>query len=249
MPKIRLTDLTIRSLSEGLYFDERTPSFAIRVGKYRKTWLVVKEPNRTKVRLGHYPDLSLAEARRRALVAIGSPYHPHTAPAFPDALNEYLTGTHWKPSSRYELNRTLRRYFLWQKSLEKITHHDVARVIDAITAPSEAAHALKDIKAFFNWCVPRYIDHSPCNGLKPPRRYVPRERLLSDDEICRIWHGAGELRGYGELIRLLICTGQRAGQIIALTPEWIVDDTIQFPASVMKGNKAHVIPLGKLQTS
>ncbi|HKI14925.1 MAG TPA: hypothetical protein VKA12_07945, partial [Roseiarcus sp.] len=47
-------------LPEGIYFDKRTPAFGIRVGKKRKTWVVLKEPNRTKLRIGHYPDLSLA---------------------------------------------------------------------------------------------------------------------------------------------------------------------------------------------
>jgi len=75
VPNIRFTDLAIRSLSEGLYFDEATPAFGIRVGKTRRTWLVIKgaRASRSKVRIGHYPALSLAEARRKALVALGSP--------------------------------------------------------------------------------------------------------------------------------------------------------------------------------
>jgi hypothetical protein len=80
------TDLTVRSLPEGLHFDERTPGFAIRIGKKRKTWLVVKQPNRTKVRLGHYPALGLQEARRRALVALGTPLVARSAPLFLEAL-------------------------------------------------------------------------------------------------------------------------------------------------------------------
>jgi integrase len=54
------------------------------------------------------------------------------------------------------------------------------------------------------------------------------------------------LGGYGECIRLLICTGQRANSILQLKPEWIKDGLVSFPASVMKGNRAHTIPLGKL---
>lgn len=69
MSVAHFTDLTVRALPEGLHFDERTPGFAIRVGKRRRTWLVVKEPNRTKIRLGHYPDMTLQTARKRALVA------------------------------------------------------------------------------------------------------------------------------------------------------------------------------------
>jgi hypothetical protein len=89
VPKIRLTDLAIRSLPEGLFFDERQPSFGIRVGKNRKTWIAVKEPGRTKVRLGHYPDLSLADARKKALITLGSPLEPASAPSFLEARERY----------------------------------------------------------------------------------------------------------------------------------------------------------------
>src|SRR5208282_602459 len=86
MPTIRFTDIGLRALPEGIYFDKRTPAFGIRVGKKRKTWVVLKEPNRTKLRIGHYPDLSLADARRRAMVAIGTPTESRAkAPSFPDA--------------------------------------------------------------------------------------------------------------------------------------------------------------------
>ncbi len=251
MPKIRFTDLAIRSLSEGMYFDERTPSFGIRVGKHRRTWLILKEPNRTKVRLGHYPDLSLADARKKALVALGSRLEHSHAPTFPDARQQYLDQGQWRPRSKYEITRTLNRHFHWTKTINKITHRDVAEAIDAIEAKSEAAHALKDIKTFFSWCVPRYLAHSPCTGLKHASRYVPRERLLATDELAAIWRAAEVMEGYGRQVQLLIATGQRCNQIISLRPEWIdhKNRLIKFPASVMKGNRSHTIPLGALAAS
>jgi len=247
MPKrANFTDLLTRSFPTGVHFDARTPRFGIRVGKRRRTWIVLQGPRSDKKKLGVYPAMSLAEARRRALVAVGSPYLTSTAPTFPEALEQFLAREHWRPSSYAQIRRTLTKYFHWQKPLDKITHNDVAQIIDDIKAKSEAAHALKDIKAFFNWCVPRYISHSPCTGLKSPHKYVPRNRLLTDDEIKRIWEAAGQLAGYGECVRLLICTGQRANQILQLKPEWIKDRLIHWPASIMKSNKPHVIPLGKL---
>ena len=56
-----------------------------------------------------------------------------------------------------------------------------------------------------------------------------------------------ELRGeYGQIIRLLILTGQRLGQITSLRPDWINGDTITWPAECMKGNREHTIPIGPL---
>ena len=65
-----LTDLSVRNLPEGLHLDARLPSFGIRVGKKRKTWIVIKGKNRTKISLGHYPAMSLADARRRAMAEL-----------------------------------------------------------------------------------------------------------------------------------------------------------------------------------
>jgi integrase len=246
MPKIAFSDLTVRSLKEGVYFDTKTPAFGIRIGKHRKTWIVLKGARSNKVRLGFYPSTSLAEARRKALLALGSPHHPVSSPAFPVALDEFLAQDRWKASTRYEIERSLRRHFTWTKPLDKITH-----VIDSIKAKSEAAHALKDIRTFFNWCVPRYLPTSPCNGLRSHTSYTPRFRVLSDDEVKRIFKAAEDMGAYGVLVRLLFTTGQRANQISSLKPEWIDTEKrlIKFPPSVMKSNREHVIPYGDLTAS
>ncbi len=248
MPKLRFTDLSVHSLKEGLYFDERTTSFGIRVGKNRKTWIVIKEPNRTKVRLGHYPDLSLADARKRALVALGSPLGPPSAPSFVEARQQYLSQGKWKPKTRYETTRTLTKHFHWTKPIDRITHRDVLEVIEAIKAPSEATHAFRDLRGFFNWCVPRYLKNSPCAGLKPPAHYVPCERVLADDELQKVWHALGD-DAYSTIIKLLILTGQRLGEVSAIQPDWLRDTVLTIPSSVTKNGREHKIPLPSLAVS
>jgi hypothetical protein len=213
MPKLALTDMAVRTLATGTYFDTKTPAFGIRIGKHRRTWIVLKGAKSTKLRLGHYPALSLAEARRKALVALGSPYHRPTAPTFPEALDEFLErhGSTLRPRSKREITRTLRRHFHWKKTLDQIMHNDVAAVIDGIEAKSEAAHALKDIRTFFNWCVPKFIPYSPANGIRADYKYIPRERLLTDLEVKKIWDAAAKIGNYGTVIRACITTGQRIG--------------------------------------
>ena len=241
--RAKFTALTINSLPEGLHFDERLPGFGIRVQKTRKTWLVVKGPNRTKVTLGHYPSLSLQEARRKALVALGSPYEPIAAPTFPEALEAYLAQPRWKPRSKYVMEQSL-KHFPWKRPLDKITHEDVAQVLDGITAHSSRAHALKDIRAFFNWCVPRYLKQSPCDGLKMPS-YVPRQRVLSGNELAQVWRAAEEI-GYpfGTILQLLILTGQRKSEISTLQWEQIRGTSIFLPET--KNGQAHQFPIGPM---
>ena len=244
-----LTDLTVKNLMAGLYFDTRLTSFGIRVGKTKKTWLVVKGKNRNKVSLGHYPMMSLAEARKRALVALASPEEvaSRSKPVkFPEALETYLEkqAASLRPLSLYQINRTLRRHFHWQKSLREIRHNDVVLALDAIKASSERAHALKDIRAFFNWCIPRHLDVSPCVGIKKPPQKA-RERVLDDSELRAVWRRAEEIGyPYGSIVQLLILTGQRCGETAALRWDWIKNDTITIPAPFAKNAHATTIPIG-----
>lgn len=246
MATIRFTDLSIRSLPTGTFFDQRTPSFGIRIGKRRKTWLIVKDQTRAKIRLGRYPDLSLADARKRALVALGSPLASHSsAPNFPEARAEFLAHGKWRDTSRKQITRMLTIYFHWTKPIDQITNQDIAHALAQITKPSEAWHAHKDIRAFFNACVPRYIKSSPVSGIKSPSRYIPRERVLSDDEIRKIWHATDPQDVYGATIRLLILCGQRLTQTSLMRLEWIEGDTITFPPCACKNNRTQKIPLPK----
>ncbi len=244
-----LTDLAVRSLPEGLHLDTRLTSFGIRVGKNRKTWIIIKGKNRTKVALGHYPAISLAEARKRALLALAANEAEHiTTPAFSDALSEFKEKhvAHLRPVSAYQIKRVLTRHFSWTKRLDEITHRDIVEALDAIKAPSERAHALKDIRTFFNWCIPRYLKTSPCVGIKkPPQK--SRDRVLTDDELRAVWKRAEELgHPYGTIVQLLILTGQRSGEIAALQWEWIGEEMISLPASLTKNGRATTIPTGKL---
>jgi integrase len=249
VPKVRFTDFTIRSLREGIFFDEALPAFGLRVGKTRKTWIVARgaRASRVMIGIGHYPALPLAEARKKAMVALGTPLQILKAPTFIEARDEFLDmhGQHLKSRSRRELERTLRRHFSWTKTLDKITHVDINAIIGNIDAPSEAAHAFKDIRTFFNWCVPRYLSYSPCTGLKPPSRYRPRERVLSDVELKRVWNAATDYP-FGAIVRLLILTGQRKSEIGTLRFEQIngQDKTITLPET--KNGRAHTFPVGSM---
>jgi integrase len=255
MSKAHLTELTVRSLREtGSYLDDTTPAFGIRVGKNRKAWFVIRGQDRLRTTIGHYPDISLSEARKKALVLLGSRTERSVAPSFHDAREQFIEthSAHLRASSAYQLQRTLRRYFHWKKPLDKITHNDITIVIDGIVAKSEASHALKDLKTFFSWCVPRYIPHSPCEGLKAPARYVPRSRVLSDDELKKVWNAADQMGFlFGMVCQLLMATGQRRNQISSLRWSWIDKEhrLIKYPADVMKGGREHTLPYSELAAS
>jgi integrase len=70
--------------------------------------------------------------------------------------------------------------------------------------------------------------------------------VLSPQEL-RLAFANGQQTGvYGQIVRLLILTGQRVGQITNLRPEFINGDTITWPAEYMKGSREHTIPIGTM---
>jgi hypothetical protein len=74
MPVAHLTDVMVSRLRmPGTYFYKTTPAFGIRVGKNRKTWIVIRGTERVRTRIGHYPELSLAEARKEARKLLTQP--------------------------------------------------------------------------------------------------------------------------------------------------------------------------------
>ena len=241
----QLTDLTVQKLPPGTYHDTKTPAFGIRVGKNRRTWFCTHAVTRKRQPLGHYPAMSLAEARKRALVTLGSPMQEKPQLSFPDAVEAFLALPRWRPASKRVLTSSL-KHFTWKRNLDKITHEDVAQALDAIKGHSARAHALKDIRTFFNWCVPRYLSQSPCTGLKMDAQ-PSRERVLTDDEVKAIWKASEGT--FGTIVKLLLLTGQRKMEIGTLRWSDLTDSTITIRAEVAKNGKDSVIPLGEFAKS
>jgi integrase len=252
----QLTDVTVRSLKpvEGQQikvWDTKTPGFGVRVNGRTKSFIVMYGPKRQLKVLGRYPDTSLSEARRRALVLLGTRPSLNTAPPFQEALEYFLEvrGATLKPRSKREIERTLRRYFepaFKTRTLDKITHSEVASIIDAIVEkPSEALHAFKDIRTFFRWTVPRYLPHSPIEGMKPPGKYTPRKRVLSAFELKALWD-AVPVYPFGTIIRILLLTGQRWGEIVSLRREYIDEYQKIITLPETKNGRTHVFPYGNM---
>jgi integrase len=258
MPVAHLTDVVVSRLKQpGTYFDENTPAFGIRVGKNRKTWIVIRGRERSRTRIGRYPAVSLAEARKKALVLLGSPIEAQPeVPKFSFALAQFYD-VHvptLKPSTQYQVKWILDRYFAKRfkhKRLDEITHNDIACVTDSLAkaTPSQAWHAFKDARTFFRWCVPRYIKHSPMEGLKSPTKYVPRRRFLTNTELVSVWGAAGSV-GYpfGTALQLAILWGTRWGETISCRRGFIShkERTITLPET--KNGTEHHFPYGEMTT-
>jgi integrase len=102
-------------------------------------------------------------------------------------------------------------------------------------------------RAAFAWAVKRgVINTNPFAYLPVQKGIAKRERVLSDDEIAEIWRAAADAGApYGSIVRLLVLTGQRRGEVGGMNWGEVSDDlsTWTMPSERTKNGMAHVVPL------
>lgn len=251
--KATLTDIAIRSLKPGVYFDAKTPAFGIRIGALRKTWLVVRGKTRTQTIIGHYPDMGLAVARTKAKELL---LQKPTAPApkavtFAEGRTAYLAEHTGRPRTVKEVTRLLTKHFatLDEKALPALTDAQLDECMRGLP-PSEALHAFRAVRAMLRWCVRpprRFLPHSPLEGMALPAADGRKTRILSDDEVSRVLgHSSGQS---GAVVRLMFLWGTRKGETLALRRDWIAGDVLTIPGEVTKNGRPHSIPILPLARS
>jgi integrase len=102
-------------------------------------------------------------------------------------------------------------------------------------------------RAAFAWAVKRgVVTGNPFADLPIAKSTAKRERLLSDEELGEIWRAAGEASSpYGTVVRLLILTGQRRGEVAGMNWGELSDDLSSWtiPSERTKNGVVHVVPL------
>lgn len=150
------------------------------------------------------------------------------------------------------VDRTLRLHLvpnLRRRPVDEISRTDIAALLDLLPAEKLALkrNTFAVLRALFRWALNRGdIDRSPCEGMDTPKAVTPRDRVLSDQELARVWRasaGAGKL--FGPIVRLLIATGQRREEVSALDWSEIDRDSQLWtlPKERSKNGIAHLIPL------
>lgn len=263
MPKLHLTDQGVRSLkgqSDVVFWDTTLPAFGVRVGKTRKTFVIMVGRDRRRIPLGRYPDLSLSEARAKARRLILNEQDKPTVartPPFSELLQTFYDthcATKQKPSSQKEFTRLLNSHFLptlQNRVLSDIAPQQVQRIIDALLpTPSEALHAFKAIRLFFRWARARHlIQSSPCEGMSAPSKEKSKDRVLNHTELRAVWTAA-DFYPFGAIVRLLILTGQRRLEVGWMKWEYIDLDKMEItlPSTLTKNSRQHTFPIGPMVT-
>jgi Arm domain-containing DNA-binding protein/integrase-like protein len=186
--------------------------------------------NPTRRALGDYGELTLEEARRKArgwLELIGRGIDPKIAEAraraeaqrrqvttFGAVAADFLERHAAKFSRRKDAERLIDAEFVtrWRsRPVTEILPEEVAAAIRSIVtrgAPYQAHQAFAMLRLLYRWAIGtgEYgINASPTERLQPTKLIGKREhrdRTLNDDELRRVWEGAGEMGyPYGPLIR------------------------------------------------
>lgn len=161
-----------------------------------------------------------------------------------------LEARHRRSASEVQrvIDRDLKVVFKRQ-SLPQISGRDIVRALDALAerAPYVAKQAHSILRQIFNFAIGRGdLSQSPMAGIEAPTIAKPRDRVLSDAELAKLWPAMGDLgQPYADIYRLLLLTGQRLNEVVGM--KWdevdLESGVWTLPAERAKNDRTHIVPL------
>jgi integrase len=265
--------LELAGKKDAIYFDDSLKGFGYRLrlaadGKTLRSWIVQYRHAGTSRRYLVGPAEAIgAEAARavakKVLAQIWQGEDPQGSRidrrdkdrvSFAATVQDYLAAK--EPDLRPRTMFQLRRYLAdasYLKAfrglpLDRITKRDVASAILRITrenGPAVAREVRSALSSFYVWARRQGLcEVNPVIDTERPKTNQPRERVLSDHELAKIWHACGD-NEYGKIIKLLVCTGCRRSEIGDLAWSWFSSDgsTFTIPADKSKNGRRHMLPV------
>ena len=252
--RMRLTDAGIARLRprerEYTVWDTRTPGLGVRVRPSGGTSFVLlrkTDGRSTRLSLGAVTSRSVEAARRQCHTLMAEPGAEHLTkrtkevPLFRDFVAEPWKTSHfprYKPSTRKGVNSALGSQLLpafGATPLDRITRNQVLRWIDVYsrTASGGANYTLRILRQILEFAIARgHISINPARDV-PMNRRTALTRYLSRDELRRLHRALDRhvrtgtrVARQADIIRLLLLTGCRRGEILALRWNEVDGDTI-----------------------
>jgi integrase len=200
-------------------------------------------------------DIDVAREHARAAIVAIKNGAERAGPESFEAVSEQWFKRHVTAKglrSAINLRRYLDRHLMpaWRgRDFNSIRRADVAKVLDTIedgSGPVAADFALSIIRNIANWYAARHEDYqSPV--VRGMRRSVPaeraRRRILTDDELRRLWKEASGDGVFGACLQLALLTAQRREKLTSMKWEDVsIDGTWKIPsASREKGTAGELI--------
>ena len=256
--KVRLTDAGVARLKPGkteyIVRDSRTAGLGVRVrpsGHRSFVWHGHSNGRAVRTTVGPAALMSVEDARRECIAlqngagradADAGKDRPDVPPFRDFAMGEWLSASRDRmgPSRRRFVDRMLKKQFLpafGTRRLDRIRRLDVERWFDAYsrTAPGGANAGLQVLRQILNAAVHAgLIGANPTEGIgRNPRPKFTR--FLSVEEIERLHRVLDRLveerpsrRQQADIIRLLLLTGCRRGEIVNLKWSEVDGDVLRL---------------------
>ena len=211
--------------------------------------------------IGRHGHLTPETARARAkqllgTVALGTdPFAQSlSAEAFGAEVERYLARkkSSVKPRSYTEVSRHLTKQCapLARLKLTEIDRRTVAMLLAEIETNSGVVarnRVRASLSAFFRFAIAEgLVETNPVTGTIIADEGGSRERVLTRDEIVKLWRCLGEDR-YSDIVRLLLLTGQRRAEIGRL--RWgevdFAKGMVTLPPERVKNSREHCLPLSR----
>ena len=248
------------------HFDDLTPGLSLRITSNDvRTWTVFfrdKNGRQKRLTLGRYPAVTLADARelareaQRSVAKGGDPVAEKRAArevlTFGELAERYIED-HAKPNKRSwaEDQRQLDANLLpkWKnRPAAEVTAEDLLTVLNAKVkagAPVAANRVRALVSRIYTFGAEQRLvlpNVNPVLGVKKPTKETTRDRVLTDDEIRRLWEACATQNPHVcAWFRLRLVTAQRGGELLQM--RWQdIDARSHFwtiPAEFVKNAHGH----------
>jgi integrase len=265
----RMTDASIAALKPkpARYEVSDPQQRGLRVAVYptgRRTFIVRYRYGGRSKKLTLQPGINIGQARKLASDALfqvsqgTDPAAQHAdkrraADTVQQVAEEFLARHKGKLRSAGQYENVLRRLVLpelGQLPVSSVRRRDVSRLLDKVedeSGPSMAQTTLAVVRRLFAWHAARSDDfNSPIvRGMSRIKASEhQRERILSDDEIARVWRATEtDNSAFGPYIRFLLLTACRRNEAACLTWAEINGTIWTLPAARNKTGRTLERPL------
>src|SRR5215472_204793 len=251
------------------YWDRGVRGLGLRMtSNGAKSWVAMYRHNGRlrRLTLGSYPALPLVDARRQASAALraaalghdpaGEKQRSRKAETFGEIAESYIelyakqNKRSWKEDRR-ALDRDLLPRFKNRKAAS-ITRRELRNLLREIVnrgAPVLANRTLEIMRRIYNWALEEETEGLEANqfaGMQPIGEEKRRNRVLSDEEILKVWNAlAREKYSVAARYRLALLLGQRPGEHRRMRWQDLDVETgwWTLPGEFTKNQRTHRIPI------
>ena len=224
-----------------------TPTKRATLGKYGDI-----TPDQARVHARRYAgvvaegrDPRLEEKQRQSVAA------QESANTFARLVADFIDTYAKKHQRTWQETKRLLHYdpmAVWAKRpAASLTRREVVALVQTVAdrAPITANRLRAALRKLFNWAVATgRVDASPVSGIPRPARERPRDRVLSKEELGRVFAAAGKIAyPFGPFFKLLVLTAQRVQEVAGIRWSEIQGNEWIIPAERAKNGKAHVVHL------